>query len=307
MQTTDRSTAATPSKARAVVEGPRLDGKIAVVTGGSSGIGGEISRQLASLGATVVAVGRNQEKGLAFAAGLREATGNKSIDFIAADLFSQTAVRSLAQELQRRYPRIDLLVNNVGGAFFKRGLTAEGVEQTFALNVLTPFLLTQLLLPSLKQSKGAKIVNVATKLTDGTKIAFDDLQNEKKYSAFGSYARAKLGLMLISAELGRRLEGTDVQVAYVHPGVAPETDFGVGMPKLIRALSPFVTKLIGVHVTLEQAADTAVHLAAQPKHEGPNGSYYIRRKLADPPPQVRDAEVAKRLWDACEALTRLRA
>ena len=91
------------------------------------------------------------------------------------------------------------------------------------------------------------------------------------------------------------------------PGVAPETDFGVGMPKFIRAISPFVTKLIGVHVTLEQAADTAVHLASQAEHEGPNGSYYIRRKLADPPPQARDAVVAKRLWDACEALTRLRA
>ncbi|HYV49447.1 MAG TPA: SDR family NAD(P)-dependent oxidoreductase [Myxococcaceae bacterium] len=306
MQTTDRSTA-TLSKAPAVVEGPRLDGKIAVVTGGSSGIGGEISRQLAALGATVVAVGRNQEKGLAFAADLRAATGNKSIDFIAADLFSQTAVRSLAQELQRRYPRIDLLVNNVGGAFFKRGVTADGVEQTFALNVLTPFLLTQLLLPTLKQTRGAKIINIATKLTDGTKIDFDDLQGEKKYSSFGTYGRAKLGLMLISAELGRRLEGTGVQVAYLHPGVAPETDFGVGMPRVMRALSPIITKLMGIHVTLEQAGDTAVHLATQPKHEGPNGSYYIRRKLADPPPQVRDAEVAKRLWDACESLTHLRA
>jgi retinol dehydrogenase 14 len=307
MPTTDRSTAATPSKAPAVVEGPRLDGKIAVVTGGSSGIGGEISRQLAALGATVVSVGRNQEKGLAFAADLRNATGNKRHDFIAGDLFSQTAVRSLAQELQRRYPRIDILVNNVGGAFFKRGVTAEGVEQTLALNVLTPFLLTQLLLPTLKQTPGAKIINIATKLTDGTKIDFDDLQAEKKYSAFGTYGRAKLGLMLLSAELGRRLEGTGVQVAYLHPGVSPETDFGVGMPKLMRALSPLITKLIGVHVTLEQAADTAVHLAAQPKHDGPNGSYYIRRKLADPPPQVRDADVARRLWDACEALTHVRA
>src|SRR3954470_11454759 len=120
MPTTDRSTA-TPSKARPVAEAPRLDGKIAVVTGGSSGIGGEISRQLAALGATVGAGGRNQEKGLPFAPYLRAATGNKSIDFVAADLFSQTAIRSLAQELQRRYPRIDLLVNNVGGAFFKRG------------------------------------------------------------------------------------------------------------------------------------------------------------------------------------------
>ncbi|HVE82089.1 MAG TPA: SDR family NAD(P)-dependent oxidoreductase [Myxococcales bacterium] len=306
MQTTDRSTA-TPSQARAVTEGPRLDGKIAVVTGGSSGIGGEISRQLAALGATVVAVGRNQEKGLAFAADLRAATGNKSIDFLSADLFSQTAVRSLAQELQRRYPRIDLLVNNVGGAFFKRGVTVDGIEQTFALNVLTPFLLTQLLLPSLKQSAGAKIINVATKLTDGTKVNFDDLQDEKKYSAIGTYGRAKLGLMLVSTELGRRLEGTNVQVAYVHPGVVPETDFGVGMPKVMRVLGPIVTKIMGIHVTLEQAADTAVHLAAQPKHEGPNGSYYIRRKLADPPPQVRDPQAAKRLWVACEALTRLRA
>lgn len=306
MTTTDRSLAA-PSRAPAVVEGPRLDGKVAVVTGGSSGIGGEVARQLASLGATVIAVSRGAEKGLAFAAGLRAATGNKTHDFIAADLFSQTAVRSLAQELQRRYPRIDLLVNNVGGAFFKRGVTVDGVEQTFALNLLTPFLLTQLLLPTLKQTPGARVINIATKLTDGTKINFDDLQAEKKYSTFNAYARAKLGLMLFSAELGRRLEGSGVHVACLHPGVVPETDFGVGMPKVIRALGPIVTKLIGVHVTLEQAADTAVHLAAQPSPVGPNGSYFIRRKLADPPPQVRDAEVARRLWDACEALTRLRA
>ncbi|HEY8206202.1 MAG TPA: SDR family NAD(P)-dependent oxidoreductase [Myxococcaceae bacterium] len=307
MTTADTSLAAAPSRAPAVVEGPRLDGKIAVVTGGSSGIGGEISRQLAALGATVVTVGRSQEKGLAFTAGLRGATGNKTHDFLASDMSSQTAVRSLAQELQRRYPRIDILVNNVGGAFFKRGVTVDGMEQTLALNLLTPFLLTQLLLPTLKQTRGAKVINVATKLTDGTKIDFDDLQAERKYSAFGTYGRAKLGLMLFSVELARRLEGSGVQVAYVHPGVAPETDFGVGMPKMIRALSPFITKLMGIHVTLEQAGDTAVHLAARPALEGPNGSYFIRRKLADPPPQVRDAEVAKRLWDACESLTRLRA
>jgi NAD(P)-dependent dehydrogenase (short-subunit alcohol dehydrogenase family) len=228
-------------------------------------------------------------------------------DFIAADLASQTGVRSLAQELLRRFSRIDLLVNNVGGAFFKRGVTVDGVEQTFALNLLTPFLLTQLLLPTLKQTRGAKIINIATKLTDGTKVDFDDLQAEKKCSAFGTYGRAKLGLMLISAELGRRLEGSGVQVAYVHPGVVPETDFGVGMPAVMRKLGPIITRLMGIHVTLEQSADTAVHLATQPSPVGPNGSYFIRRKLADPPPQVRDAGLAKRLWDACEALTRLRA
>jgi len=306
MPSTDRSTAV-PSRAPAVMEGPRLDGKIAVVTGGSSGIGGEISRQLAALGATVVAVGRSAEKGLAFAADLRAATGNKSADFVAADLSSQNGVRSLAQELQRRYPRIDILVNNVGGAFFKRGVTADGIEQTFALNLLTPFLLTQLLIPTLRQAKGAKVINIATRLGDGTRIDFEDLQAEKKYSAFSTYGRAKLGLMLFSQELGRRLEGSGVAVAYVHPGVVPETDFGVGMPKVMRVMGPIVTRLMGIHVTLEQAADTAVHLAAAPLHEGSNGGYYIRRKLADPPKQALDPEAARRLWAACEALTRLRA
>jgi len=152
------------------------------------------------------------------------------------------------------------------------------------------------------------VINVATKLTSGTRVDLADLQGErKKYSAFNAYARGKLGLMLFSRELARRVEGSGIQVSYVHPGVVPETDFGVGMPKVIRAMGPIVTKLIGVKVTLEQAADTAVHLAALPSPEGPNGSYYIRRKLAEPPPQVRDDAVAKALWDACEALTRLRA
>lgn len=304
MQTSTRTSS---TVAPAVAEGPRLDGKIAVVTGGSSGIGGEISRQLAALGATVIAVGRSAEKGRAFVTALRQATGNQSVDFIATDLFSQSSVRTLAQELQRRYPRIDILVNNVGGGFFKRELTSEGIEKTLALNLLTPFLLTQLLIPQLRQAKGARIINVATKLADNTRIDFDDLQAERKYSMFSSYGRVKLGLMLFTAELSRRLEGTGVTVASFHPGVVPETDFGTGMPKVMRVMGPFFAKLMGMKVTLEQAADTAVHLAAQPSLEAPSGTYYIKRRPADPPKQARDPEAARLLWDACEALTRLRA
>lgn len=306
MQTTTTTTTAKAANAVVPAQGVmagRLRGKTAVVTGGTSGIGGEIARQLAAEGATVVVVGRNAEKGRAFAEALRGKTGNAAIHFMEADLLSQASVRALATSLLRRFERLDILVNNAGGAFFKRGVTADGIEKTLALNVLTPYLLTNLLAPALQRSGSGRVINVATKLRAGEQLRFDDLQSERGYGAISVYGRAKLALMMLTAELSRRLSPSGIRVNSYHPGVVPETDFGTDMPRIFRVLGPFVAKMIGVKVSLEQAADTALYLAAEPEVAFETGKYFIRRELAAPPLQARDAEAARRLWDACAALT----
>jgi NAD(P)-dependent dehydrogenase (short-subunit alcohol dehydrogenase family) len=301
--TTHHSSSAAPVEVGGELAAPRLDGKTAVVTGGTSGIGGEIARQLVERGASVVVVGRNGEKGRAFVAELRRATGNPSVEFVEADLFSREAVRALAGDLSRRFPSLDILVNNAGGAFFKRGTTPDGIEKTLALNLLTPFLLTNLLLPSLRRSGAARVINVATKLKDSEQVHFDDLQGERGYGGISAYARAKVGLMILTAELGRRLAGSGVTVNSYHPGVVPETDFGTDMPRVFKVLGPFMTKVMGIRVTLEQAADTALFLASSREVAATSGKYFIKRREAVPPRQVADPDAGLRLWKACAALT----
>ena len=185
----------------------RLDGKVCVVTGGTSGIGGAISRGLAGKGATVVMTARDPAKGSAAVAEIGRESGNRSVEFLQADMLSQEAIRSLAASLQERYPRIEVLVNNVGGSFWRRDVTGAGIEKTLALNLLAPFLLTELILPTLKRSAPARIVNMATRLRAGARVQFDDLHSERRYSPFAAYGSAKVGLMLFTYELARRARG----------------------------------------------------------------------------------------------------
>lgn len=281
-----------------------MTGKVCVVTGGTSGIGGAIAGELASLGAHVVLVGRSVEKGQAAAAALKAQT-QAAVDFVQADLFSQQSIRALAATLEKTYPRIDVLVNNVGGAFWKRGVTGDGVEQSLALNLITPYLLTELLLPVLKRSAPARIVNVATKPRKGDLVNFDDLQSERRYDAFSAYGKAKTGLLMYTFELARRLAGTGVTVNALHPGVVPQTEWGTGMPKLLKALGPIFARLSGLKVvSLAQAADTAVFLASSPEAAAENGKYFVERKPAQTLPQAYDPALAAKLWDACQQIAR---
>src|SRR6266566_1290957 len=178
-----------------------MAGKSVLVTGGTGGIGKATAIALAALGARVGITGRDQARTEAAAAGIRAAPGSPAVD---ADMSAQAGVRRLAAQVADTYPRLDVLVNNVGGFWAHRHVTADGLERTFALNHLAAFLLTNLLLDRLKSSAPARIVTVSSGAHASGRIDFDDLQGERDYSGQRAYGQSKLANVMFTYELARR-------------------------------------------------------------------------------------------------------
>src|SRR6266536_3292590 len=194
-----------------------MAGKSVLVTGGTSGIGKATAIGLAALGARAGITGRDRARTEAAAAGIRAAPGSPAVDVFAADLSAQAGVRRLAAQVLDTYPRLDVLVNNVGGFWAHRHVTADGLERTFALNHLAPFLLTNLLLDRLTASAPARVVSVSSGAQALGKIDFDDLQGERAYSGQRAYNQSKLANVMFTYELARRLAGTGVTATVLHP------------------------------------------------------------------------------------------
>ena len=200
-----------------MAEVPLMAGKSVLVTGGTGGIGRATATALAALGARVGITGRDPARTEAAAAGIRAMPGSPAVDAFAADMSVQAGVRSLAAQVLDTYPRLDVLVNNVGGFWAHRHVTADGLERTFALNHLAPFLLTTLLLDRLTSSAPARIVTVSSGAQARGRIDFDDLQGERNYSGQRAYSQSKLANVMFTYELARRLEGTGVTATVLHP------------------------------------------------------------------------------------------
>ena len=206
-----------------------MTGKICLVTGATNGIGMATAQALAHMGATVVIVGRDAQKAARVTEEIRAASGNQNVDWLLADLSSQQDIRRLATEFKSKYSHLHVLLNNAGATFTTRQLSVDGIEMTFALNHLAYFLLTNLLLDTIKASSPARIINVSSDAHSGGKIDFDNLQGERSYSSFGPYGNSKLANILFTTELARRLEGTGVTVNALHPGFT-STGFGKNNP-----------------------------------------------------------------------------
>lgn len=276
----------------------RLEGKICLVTGSTSGIGKVTARELANQGATVVLVSRTRAKGEATQAEITQATGNPHVELLVADLSLLADVRRLASEFQQTYPHLHLLVNNAGCAYPTRTLTSEGLEATLVVNYLAPFLLTELLLDRLKASAPARIVNVSSAQHANAHIEFDNLQGEKKYANLGSYNQAKLAVLLWTYELARRLEGTGVTVNALHPGITA-TNFPSGMTGVLA----WVTKLSKPFLlTPEKGAQTTLYLATSPEVEGVSGKYFVKSHETTSSNDSYDQTVGARLWEVTEQL-----
>ena len=259
---------------------------------------------LAALGARVGITGRDQARAAAAAAGIRAATGNPAVDVFAADMSVQAEVRRLAAQVADAYPRLDVLVNNVGGFWAHRHVTADGLERTFALNHLASFLLTNLLLDRLTASAPARIVTVSSGAQARGRIDVDDLQGERKYSGQRAYSQSKLANVMFTYELARRLEGTGVTATVLHPGVV-RTSFGAEdqaahFAFVIRAARPFMK-------TPSQGAVTPVYLASSPQVEGITGQYFANRKPKTSAKAACDTAAAARLWQASSDLVGLTA
>src|SRR5438309_6526138 len=236
-----------------------MAGKVVLITGGTGGIGKATAIGLAAIGARVGITGRDLARAEQAAADIRSASENPAVDAFAADLTSQAEVHHLAAAVLEASPRLDVLVNNVGGFWAHRHPTADGLERTFALNHLAPFLLTNLLLDRLTASAPARIVTVSSGAQARGRIDVDDLQGERNYSGQRAYSQCKLANVMFTYELARRLEGTGVTATVLHPGVV-RTSFGAEDPAahfafVIRAARPFMK-------TPAQGAVTPVYLAS---------------------------------------------
>ncbi len=278
-----------------------MHGKVCVVTGANSGIGKETALGLAQLGATVVLVCRSRERGAAALAEIKQRSGNDSVALLVADLSSQRQVRWVVVAFRQEFDRIDVLINNAAVAQRKRAVTEDGVELTFAVNHLAPFLLTNLLLDRLKSSAPARVVTVSSAAHKDAAINFADLQSEQRYAAFGfgAYSQSKLANVLFTYELARRLQGTGVTANCLHPGVVATAIFR-DTPLWLRAGLALARPFI---LGAAQGADTVLYLAAAPEVAAVSGRYFEKRKPVQSSPCSYDTEVARRLWAVSEALT----
>jgi NAD(P)-dependent dehydrogenase (short-subunit alcohol dehydrogenase family) len=199
-------------------------------------------------------------------------------------------------------PRIDVLINNAGGMFVKRGESKDGYELTFAVNHLAPFLLTQLLLAGLKRAPQARIVTTASDAHRGATLDFDDLQATRRYSAMGAYGRSKLANILFTRNLAKRLEGTMVTATCLHPGFV-RTSIGRDLPVIPRSIFRFISLFIR---SPQKGAQTIVYLASSPQVQGASGGYYFDCRLTPPTPAAQDDAAAEQLWQVSEKLVGMR-
>ena len=282
----------------------QMQGKICLLTGATSGIGKATAMELAHMGATVVMVSRNKEKGETLKKEIEQQTGNTTLDILQADLASQESIRQLATNFKQRYSQLHVLINNAGLFSSSRQETVDGIEVTLAVNYLAPFLLTNLLLDVLKASAPSRIVTVASDAQNMGLLNLDDLQMNKRYRMFGAYAQSKLAEILFTYELARRLEGTGVTANALHPGFV-NTNIGQDSPNpLMRVL----TRLIFARgITPEAGAKTSLYLASSPDVAGVTGKYFAKSIPIRSAPISYDEAAQKRLWDISASLVKLPA
>jgi NAD(P)-dependent dehydrogenase (short-subunit alcohol dehydrogenase family) len=278
-------------------------GKIALITGANSGLGKATAVGLVARGYRVVLVARHPERGEAGRREIMAASGREAVDLLVADLASQSAIRALAETFNARYPQLDLLVNNAGNSFMTRQTSPDGIEMSLAVNHLAPFLLTHLLLDTLKASAPARIVNVGTRLN--TAMDFDDLNWERRpYRGLAAYGQSKLGNLHFTLALAERLAGTGVTVNCVHPGVFRSNLGSSGGPSP-RWLAWVTTLSKPFLPAAEKAANRVLYVATTPELNGITGRYYGNHVELPVPPQVLDPTARERLWGISTGLTGL--
>jgi NAD(P)-dependent dehydrogenase (short-subunit alcohol dehydrogenase family) len=267
-------------------------GRTIIITGASDGIGAAAARELHAAGDTVVVVGRSPQKTGASAREL-------GVEHHVSDFSCLDQVRTLGAALLAAHPRIDVLANNAGGIMAERELTVDGNEKTLQVNHLAPFLLTELLLPRLVESRGSVITTSSAAARVFGSIDIDDLGNERGYSPNKAYGDAKLANILFTRELARRFGDEGVSAAAFHPGLVG-TSFGTGSTSPLRVLYRFFGRFM---LSPEKGADTLVWLATStPRTDWENGAFYTKRAISGTNPQADDAALATALWERSAAL-----
>jgi len=269
-----------------------MRGKVCLVTGATSGIGKVTAMELATKGATVIIVGRNEEKCISTMAEIEAMTGNESLDYMVCDLSSFHQIRKLSLDFKAKYSKLHVLVNNAGALFMRRQNSVDGLEMTWALNHFGYFWLTGMLLDVLKSSSPSRIINVSS---DAHKRSFlSEMPNFKDNIPVGyiGYADTKLANLLFTNHLAYSIKSTGVTVNALHPGVV-STNFGANNGLLGRVVQ-FYSNTFGV--TPQKGARTVVYLASAPELYSTTGKYYVKEREATSSKVSQDTKLGTRLW-----------
>ena len=269
-----------------------MKNRIVLITGATSGIGKETALGLAKLGATIVFTTRDNLKGEKIKKELITRNNNENIHMLKCDLASFESIRNCCKEFKSKYDKLHVLINNAGVWDFKRRESKDGIENIFATNYLAPFLMTNLLLDILKKSSPSHIINVTSGMHYGT-INFDDIEFKQKFSGAKAYRQSKLGLILFTRLLAKKLEGTGVTVNCVHPGMN-KTDLG----RDASGFSRMIFKMMGKYPKI--GAETSIYLASLPDVENITGEYFAKEKIKRSSKESYDMDLAKKLWDVSE-------
>jgi len=271
------------------IRGATLKNKIILITGATSGIGKETALGLAKMGATIVFTTRDTIKGENTKKNLILATNNKNIHMLTCDLASFDSIKTCCKEFKSKYSKLNVLINNAGAWDFKRRESKDGIENIFATNYLAPFLMTNLLLDMIKKSSPSRIINVTSGMHYGT-INFDDIEFKKKFSGAKAYRQSKLGLILFTRLLAKKLDGTGVTVNTAHPGMN-KTDLG----RDAGGLSRLIFKMMGKDPSI--GAETSIYLASSPEVENITGEYWAKKQIKKSSKESYDMDLAEKLWN----------
>jgi len=275
--------------------------KTVLITGATGGIGKETAKALALKGAEVIIVGRNKEKTINTVEEIKKYSDNQKIDYLIADLSSQEEIRKISEEFLKSGRPLHILVNNVGQYFPKFVESVDGIEMTFALNHLSYFLLTNLLIERIKESGKGRIVNVSSIAHKFFNIDFNDLECRKNYIGFIAYCKSKLANILFTRELAKRLRNTGITVNALHPGVVA-TSFGK-MSWWYNIL--FNTIGRPFQISPEKGARTSIYLCTSPDVENITGEYFVKCKVAPISKFAKNDQAAQKLWEISEKMTNL--
>ena len=259
-----------------------MEGKTVLITGATDGIGEETARQLAGMGARVFVHGRDPEKAAQVRNNIIQTTGNQQVEIVIADLAKMGEVRALAREVQQKVDHLDVLINNAGVYMEEYVETEDGFELTFAVNHLAHFLLTNLLLDLLKKSAPARIITVSSSAHASARVDLNNLNAEKKFHGWGAYCLSKLGNLLFTFALARRVEGSGVTANALHPGT-------INTKMLQKAWG-----MMGQPVS--EGAETPVYLASSPEVSDLNGKYFVNKEITRPSEAARDNTLQEKFW-----------
>ena len=275
-----------------------MNGRTCLITGATDGIGKEAAIELAKKGCNLILIGRNKEKGEKVVEQIRKiAESYVDIDYFTADLMLMKEVSRVADEVSRKYPKIDILLNNVGAYFAFRGVTEEGFERTFALNHLGYFLMTKKLLPLIEKSNYKRIVNVSSSAHYGIDFEFDNLNGEKKYGGFDIYKKSKLANVMFTYELAKRVKDKGITANCLHPGFV-STNFGKNNNFLWRNVIRVAMWLTAINV--KDGAKTSIHLACSDEVKDITGRFFANCQVKKGSSKAKNDEHNRKLWDISE-------